>query len=100
MLMIQNLESQYPGTWSVDANYTIKDYGFNKEPITHTIGANTSQVFDFNQIYNPGNPITSAICTLVVSVEPIIQECVEVTRAKTECKNVTKTVTTQQQVCD
>jgi len=100
ILRIQSLEEQKTGTWSVGANYSLGNSSFLKNPITLTIGPNQTADFDFNQIYTVGYPINSASCTLAVAYEPTVDECVQVTRTKTECKNVTSTARTQREVCD
>jgi hypothetical protein len=99
ILQITNLESEKSGTWSVGANYTMGTFGFNKDPISHSIGPNQTSDFDFNQIYTPGFPISSATCTLAVVSEPSAEECIGHTRTTTECRNVTKTESVSKEVC-
>jgi hypothetical protein len=99
VLVVYNEEPQEFGVWTVGANYTLGNFGFNKDPITQTIGPGQSYAFDFNQIYNPGQPINSASCALAVTSEPSTEECYEVTRLRPECNNVTRTVATEREVC-
>jgi hypothetical protein len=99
IMQITNTESEKSGTWSVGANYTLGNFGFHKDPITHSIGPNETVAFDFNQIYTPGYPISSATCTLAVASEPSAEICVGHTRTTTECMNVTKTQNVSKEVC-
>ena len=66
MLRITNLEPQKTGTWSVGANYTLNNAGFDKDPITHSIPPGMTADFDFNQIYLLVPPVRSASCKLAV----------------------------------
>ncbi len=100
VLKVTNLEPQKSGTWVVAANYTLGSAGFNKEPISITIGPNQTADFDFNQIYTPGFPINSASCNIAVMSEPSIEACVSVTKTRLQCRNVTRTETRQSQVCE
>ncbi len=99
VMQITNEEHEKSGTWSVGANYTMGNFGFEKDPITHTLAPNETVDFDFNQIYMPGFPISSAICTLAVVSEPSAETCIGHTRTTTECRNVTKTETVEKEVC-
>jgi hypothetical protein len=100
ILQVHNTESQKTGSWTVGANFSIGNFGFNKDPITRTIGPNQTADFDFNQIYTPDYPINSASCSLAVISEPTIEDCIQVTRTKTECRNVTSTTKIQREVCE
>jgi hypothetical protein len=99
IMTIKNEEEQKAGTWVVGANYSLNGAGFIKEPISSTIDPGKSFAFDFNQIYNPGSPISSAKCVLFVISDPWIEDCHEETRTKIDCRNVTTTVTVQREVC-
>ncbi|MFH0885114.1 MAG: hypothetical protein V1861_05380 [Candidatus Micrarchaeota archaeon] len=99
IMQITNTESQKSGIWSVGVNYTLGDYGFYKDPITHTIGPNETVDFDFDQIYNPGSPINSATCSFAVVLEPSAEDCIEYSRTRAECNNVTKNVSVAKEVC-
>jgi len=100
ILKIKNNEPTESGTWSVSAEYSIGDYGFIKDPITHTIEPGETLAFDFNQIYSPGKPISSASCDLNVESEPMFQDCHQETRTRQECANVTKTRPIEREVCE
>ncbi|HSB46525.1 MAG TPA: hypothetical protein VLD37_00815 [Candidatus Bilamarchaeum sp.] len=101
VLTIKNEEPQKSGVWKVGANYSLSQtIAFIKDPITKEIRPNESFAFDFNQIYNPGQPINSADCSLFVTEEPYSQDCHDETRTRNECKNVTTTETVQTQVCE
>ncbi len=100
VLLIRNDEPQNSGTWTVAVNYTLGNSGFNKEPITQTIGPNESFAFDFDQIYTPGYPINSASCKMAVVAEPTIDECHEETRLEVVCQNVTEMRSVDREVCD
>ncbi|MBU0591611.1 hypothetical protein KKF81_00540 [Candidatus Micrarchaeota archaeon] len=97
-ILITNTDN-HDGIWVVGANYTLGNYSFIKNPISLTIRPNESQIFDFQQIYVPGSPINTAVCSLSVVSEPIIEECYEETRVTTECANVTVYVDTEKEVC-
>lgn len=99
VLQITNRETEKSGTWSVSANYTMGNFGFQKDPISHTLGPNETADFDFNQIYTLAFPVSSANCHLVILSEPTIEDCVGQTRTTTECRNVTKTETVSREVC-
>jgi len=99
MLIVQNKEDQKSGMWSVGANFTIGTFGFNKDPITSYIGPNENHTFDFNQIYVPGDPISSAVCSLSILSDPTIEECHQETRPKLVCRNETVMESVQKEVC-
>lgn len=99
ILEITNNELQKSGTWTVGANYTLGKAAFLKDPISMEIGPGESAKFDFNQIYNPGSPISSAVCALFVASEPTVDDCHEETRVRSECKNVTTNTTVEREVC-
>jgi hypothetical protein len=98
-LVLENKDPQKSGTWTVGANYTLGNSGFNKDPITATIKPNETFAFDFQQIYAPGDPINSAVCNISVTAEASVDDCHSETRTKTECRNVTVNSTVQRQVC-
>jgi hypothetical protein len=100
VLRVQSLETLKTGTWSVAANFSVGNSGFNKDPISHPIGPNQSADFDFSQIYTTDYSTGSASCSLAVVAEPTIEDCVQVTRMKTECHNVTGTKSVTRQVCE
>jgi hypothetical protein len=101
IMIIKNNEPLYSGNWTVGANYTLGNtgYSFIKDPITASIDPGTSYEFDFNQIYNPGNPINSADCQLFVIKDPSIQDCRQETRVREDCINVTMNVSSVSEVC-
>ena len=100
VLQIKNEETQKSGSWTVGANYSLGNSGFIKDPITATIGPGEVYSFDFNQIYNPGQPINSASCVLFVISDPILEECHEVTRTRQECNDVTNVRIIEREVCE
>lgn len=100
IMTITNKDPKRTGTWTVKANYTLGNSGFEKEGITKIIGPNESATFDFHQIYIPGYPTFSATCILFVADEPVIDECHEETSLKKVCKNVTSYTTREKQVCN
>ncbi len=100
VMVIQNNEPVDSGSWTVAANFTLGNAGFIKDPITEVIPANGSFAFDFNQIYTPGDPISSAVCNLWITKEPTIQDCHQETRTRVDCNNVTTNTTSTSQVCD
>ncbi|MDD5339848.1 MAG: hypothetical protein PHV13_01220 [Candidatus ainarchaeum sp.] len=99
-LIIENEDPQKSGTWTVGANYTLRNSGFNKDPITATIKPNETFAFDFQQMYVPGDPVTSAICNIYILSEATVDDCHDETRTKSECRNVTTMSTVQRQVCN
>jgi hypothetical protein len=99
VLIVTNMDPEESGVWSVSANYSVKDAGFIKEPVSQSIGPNESFAFDFFQIYVPDQPITSATCSLGVSGFPVIDDCHEETTVESVCKNVTTTTQVKKQVC-
>ncbi len=100
VMEIKNNEPVDSGSWTVAANFTLGNAGFIKDPITEVIPPNGSFAFDFNQIYTPGDPISSANCNLWVSKEPTIQDCHQETRTRIDCNNVTTNTSSTTQVCD
>jgi len=99
MMTIHNLDKQSAGDWTVGANYTVTGGQFIKEPQTLTIGPNQTGVFDFNQFYNPGDPISSASCLIYVMSDPTIEDCHDETRTRNECVNITDIVPVTKTVC-
>ncbi len=99
-ILIHNTDLKIPGTWMVTANYTIGNYGFQKDPISKYILPNQSFAFDFYQIYQPNPSIGSASCTLYVLSDPLIEDCHEETRPKVECSNVTHITDVEREVCN
>ncbi len=99
-LTITNGDAQKSGTWRVGANFTLTNAGFDKEPITRTIKPNESGVFDFQQIYGPGDPINSATCNIFIMDEAVVEDCHQETRPGTECRNVTTMTPVTTQVCN
>ncbi|NYZ73772.1 hypothetical protein H0O00_01380 [Candidatus Micrarchaeota archaeon] len=97
---IENKDLTATGTWTVAANFTIGAFGFNKEPISQTIGPNQTATFDFYQIYMVSYPISSAVCHLALVDKAVVDDCHQETRTKTECQNVTTQQLVQKQVCD
>lgn len=100
VMVIKNEEPVQSGQWSVGANYTLGNAMFLKDPITLTIEANHTAAFDFNQIYELGEPANSASCKLFVVKEPTIIDCVQQTKSKYECQNVTMYRNESRQVCE
>ena len=100
ILKIKNEDPEKAGTWTVKADYTLGNYGFEKEPITKTIQPGEEFSFDFNQIYIPGTPVFSASCEVYVSEEPVIDDCHDETRTMFECENVTTMETVETEVCE
>ncbi len=100
ILRITNDEKQKSGAWSVGANYTLGNAGFVKDPITHTIAPGATADFDFDQIYTTGYPVKEASCVLFVVSEPTIEECVDETRTRQDCRNVSKIQQVQREVCE
>jgi hypothetical protein len=99
VLTIKNLEPQKTGTWIVGANFTLTNAAFLKDRMTKEIRPNESFAFDYNQIYNPGQPISSAACSVFVVQEPYSEDCHDETRTRNECKNVTHMESVQKEVC-
>lgn len=100
VMVIHNTEEVKSGTWSVAANYTLGNSGFNKDPITVTIPSNGTGTFDFNQIYNTNYPINSASCKLLIVKEPTTEDCRQESRTHNECKNVTTITQVPRTVCE
>ena len=99
-MVILNEDKTAAGTWTVAANFTLSFGGFNREPVTYVIQPNESASFDFQQFYAPGSPVRTADCSIGVVSEPVIEDCHEETRTRTECKNVTATEPVEKQVCE
>ncbi|MEW6748636.1 MAG: hypothetical protein AB1295_02935 [Candidatus Micrarchaeota archaeon] len=100
ILQVTNEETQKSGTWKVSANYSLGNSGFIKDPISYTIAPGETVNFDFNQIYSPGKPISSASCLLWISSKPKAEECHEETRSRVECRDVEATKTVEREVCE
>ena len=98
-LKIKNTNGK-PGEWTVGANFSIYNAVFAREPITATIDPNETYTFDFQQFYDPGDPISSATCNIFIIKPAILEDCQEVTRTKYECVNVTKMTTVDKEVCN
>lgn len=98
-MVIKNKEPLQPGSWTVDANFTLNNAGFDKGPMSQTIAANSSAEFDFYEIYAAGSPVSTATCSIAVSSVPTIEDCHDVTTMKTLCTNVSSTQTVEKQVC-
>ncbi len=99
-LLLTNNDEKKSGTWTVGANFTKGTSLFSRDPITKTIGPGETGVFDFQHFYDPGKPINSANCALFVKKKAEVDDCVQITRSRQECSNVTKNVEVQRQVCD
>ncbi len=99
MMSIHNLDMQASGDWTVGANYTVTGGQFIKTPQTLTIAPNQTGVFDFNQFYNPGDPISSASCAIFVMSDPTVDDCHDETRTRNECQNITDIVPVTKVVC-
>jgi hypothetical protein len=98
-MVIENKDPQKSGTWTVAVNFTYKNYGFNKEPVSKEIAPNGSYAFDVYQIYDPGTPLNSADCTMVITAKPSVQDCHDETRVRTDCQNVTAYSNETKNVC-
>ena len=99
IMTIENKDRAKSGTWIVGATFSIKNFGFIKEPITQSIGPGQKGAFDFYQIYTATDSVNTATCNLTITSEPIIDDCHDETRTKRTCQNVTTFKTSQQQVC-
>jgi hypothetical protein len=99
-IIITNNDKQASGAWGVAANFTVKGGGFNMNPVTKVIAPNESAEFDFQQMYTPGNPISSANCVVGLVSAPKVDDCHDETRIASECENVTKYKQVDKQVCE
>ncbi len=99
-LEITNLDKRKSGEWTVGATFVSGKATFSREPITKTIDPEESQFFDFQQFYDPGAPINSATCKLVVTDVPVVEDCQDVTKTRNDCSNVTKMVEVSKEVCN
>jgi hypothetical protein len=99
-LLLTNNDPKKSGTWSVGANFTIGNSLFSRDPVTKTIGPGETGVFDFQHFYDPGKPINSANCVLFVTKAAEVDDCVQVTRTRQECTNITTNVEVERQVCE
>lgn len=97
---ITNNDETYAGTWVVGATYAYAAAAFVKNPQTVTIDPKETYTFDFEQMYDIGQPPTIAVCSLTVLYPAIVRECVQVEKTRTDCMNVTKARIVQQEVCD
>lgn len=100
VMVIKNEETVQSGTWVVGANYTLGNAMFLKDPISILIAPGESAAFDFNQIYDLGQPINSASCELFITKEPTVQDCITQQKSKYECRNVTEIQNVSRQVCE
>lgn len=98
-MYIKNTNSK-TGQWTVGANFSIRNAVFAREPVTKTIAPNETILFDFQQFYDPGEPINSASCKIFIISPAILDDCREITRTKLDCVNVTKMATVEKEVCD
>jgi hypothetical protein len=99
-LLITNDDNKSSGVWVVGANFTVTGGGFIVNPISKTLGPGESYEFDFQQMYTPGNPISSASCAVYLMSAPKVDDCHDETRTSQECLNVTKYKTVERQVCE
>jgi hypothetical protein len=99
-LKLTNNDEKKSGTWTVGANFTQSNSLFSRDPVTKTIGPGETGVFDFQHFYDPGKPINSANCVLFVKTEAEVDDCIQITRTRQECTNVTTNVEVQRQVCE
>lgn len=99
VLDITNQDPLLSGTWTVGANFTLKNSAFIKDPVTKTIGPNQSFAFDFFQMYSTMVPMSTADCNLYVIKEAVVDDCHEETHLDRKCENVTSFETRQRQVC-
>jgi hypothetical protein len=99
-MVIKNEEQVQSGIWIVGANYTLGNAMFIKDPISITIDANESAAFDFNQIYDLGQPTNSASCEVFIMKDPTVQDCIQQQKTKYECQNVTQIREESRQVCE
>ena len=99
-ILLSNDDKKSSGAWVVGANFSVSGGGFIRDPITKTLAPGESYEFDFEQMYTPGNPISSATCTVFLISAPKVDDCIDETRTTTECKNVTKYQAVERQVCE
>jgi hypothetical protein len=99
-LIITNNDLKSAGTWSVGANFTVTGGGFIMNPVSKSLAPNESYEFDFQQMYTPGSPPSSATCNVFLISAPKIDDCHDETRTTSECKDIVKYNTTQKQVCE
>lgn len=99
-MLITNLDGKKTGTWTVKANFSVRNSLFSRDPVTKTIGPGETGVFDFQHFYDPGKPINSATCSLFITESAEVDDCVQITRSRYECENVTKDVEVERQVCE
>jgi hypothetical protein len=98
--IITNKDNKSSGTWVMGANFTVTGGGFIRDPVSKTLGPGESYEFDFQQMYTPGNPISSASCNVYLVSAPKVDDCHDETRVTKECQNVTKYKTVERQVCE
>ena len=99
-MKITNLDEKKSGTWTVKANFTARNSLFSRDPVTKTIGPGETGVFDFQHFYDPGKPINSATCKLFITKAAEVDDCVQITRTRQECFNVTQNVEVEREVCE
>lgn len=98
-MIVTNLDPNSSGTWVVGANFTVSNGGFNRAPISQSIGPNDSYTFDFQQMYSLGSPPNSATCDVFIVSAPTVNDCHDETRVQPDCQNVTTYQNVSQQVC-
>ena len=99
-MLITNQDEKKSGTWSVGANFSLGNSLFARDPVTKTIEPGETEEFDFQHFYDPGKPINSATCELFIIDAAEVDDCVQITRTRQECSNVTKNVEVEKQVCE
>ncbi len=97
---ITNNDERLSGTWVVGATFTFNGAAFVKNPQSVLIPPGETHVFDFEQMYQLGDPVTVATCSVTVLYPAITRDCVLVERTRTECENITKTRIIQEEICD
>lgn len=97
---ITNNDEELEGTWTVGATFSYDGASFVKNPQSVEILPGKTHTFDFEQIYQLGDPPTGATCTVTVIYPAIVKDCVFVEKTRFDCENVSKTRIVQQEICD
>jgi len=97
-MTLTNLDSQKAGSWSMGANFTLDGNVFQKNIETETLLPNESAVYDYYQLYTMDINQKNAVCNIFVTEPAKLQDCISVSKAAVECKNITgyKDVSTQE----
>lgn len=97
---VTNLDDANAGVWVAQANFTIDNLGFEKEPTSAFILPGETFTFDYTQLYKLGLYGSSMECTMGLVSTPVAEVCHLEGRETTQCDEVTRYKTVEREVCE